>query len=1035
MSIHATFMNRACVKRGTMAALLATTGLALCAPVLAQTADQDDGVEEIVIQSFRATIQNSIETKRESLEIVDALSADDIGDLPALSIGEALETITGAASHREQGGATEIAIRGLGPFLSSTTINGRVAANGSGDRSVNFSQFPSELFNKLAIYKTQAASRIEGGVAGQIALESVKPLDVGRRSIQGELKLNYNPDNNDIASDQRARDLGYRGTFSYVDQYDVGDGKIGIALGYQRNVTTNPEQEARSSTEYRDCRYDPTNTSGGVFDDGNCDSGSGDLRLEVDPETGVAPDADTDFVLAPSSRSYRQNITDDNRDAFFGAVQWQPSNRVDISADFQFSDRKFSEIRNGLNLAENRRIDGEGDINRLPYDLIRGDNGEVLQFTSEQRVETFSEFQVRDETYYGGGLAVEYEASDRLTVSFDASYSETQRTEVGLETRLQSDGDDIFGDDVTFTPGFESDGTRRTDRPETATQIGQNGSQIYNFILQEFDPNDHNLFSDSARTRYDLEQDRFNSIFALRGDANYQIDMGMINSFDVGLRYQKLKFRDVPGASNGSSRFEVTYDDREAVAIASQACRTAFPESGFLESVSGGNPLFTIVDPDNNVISTSNTYATFDPFCLAQNLEANDSDGGTIEFDEDGLPIFPTGDFASSQNSDVRETSWAGYIQSNFEGELGSFPVRGNFGLRVVHTDVESIGLRGVFTSNVETDEDGNQTLTVTEDQSSLVAVSGGGSYTKFLPSLNLVADVAPDMQARFAVFRAMSRPDPSTLGFGRSFNGLTDDTEDAIDLANAVGSATAAGNPLTNPLMSWNFDAALEWYPNADTILAGGVYYKSFNGGFVNTAVTEEFTVDGQPFETIVSTTDTTGENSEIFGFELTAAHSFNYLPGALSGLGFKLSYNYASSNFEFEDGNLGAGSVVDSNGNSVQRVGIVPPAEIFGLSKHVLAAQAYYSISKFDFQLVYKYRSQYFQQFINTPDRIRYVGNTGVYEARIAYKITDNIRATLEGINLFNEPRRQFVGTENNIAEVNAYGARFFAGIRAKF
>ena len=49
-------------------------------------------------------------------------------------------------------------------------------------------QFPSELFSTVGIYKTQSASLIEGGVVGQISLESVRPLDYGRRRIQGELE-------------------------------------------------------------------------------------------------------------------------------------------------------------------------------------------------------------------------------------------------------------------------------------------------------------------------------------------------------------------------------------------------------------------------------------------------------------------------------------------------------------------------------------------------------------------------------------------------------------------------------------------------------------------------------------------------------------------------------------------------------------------------------------------------------------------------------------------------------------------------------
>ena len=79
---------------------------------------QDDEIEEIIVAGSRATIQSTINIRRDATTIVDGLSATDIGDLPALSIGEALESITGAASHRENGGATEISIRGLGPFLA-----------------------------------------------------------------------------------------------------------------------------------------------------------------------------------------------------------------------------------------------------------------------------------------------------------------------------------------------------------------------------------------------------------------------------------------------------------------------------------------------------------------------------------------------------------------------------------------------------------------------------------------------------------------------------------------------------------------------------------------------------------------------------------------------------------------------------------------------------------------------------------------------------------------------------------------------------
>lgn len=998
-------------------AMAGTALSALMLPAVARSQDRRPADTEpdnvIIVEGIRATIQNSIETKRESDLVVEALTADEIGDLPALSIGEAIETLTSAASHREQGGATEISLRGLGPFLGSTVVNGRTATNGSGDRSVNFSQFPSELFNKLEVYKTQSASMIEGGVAGQISLSTVRPVDYGKQLIQGEFKLNVNPDNLDIDPDQRFQKFGYRGTVSYVDQFQVGEGELGISLGYSRNSQTNPEQEANVSGTVNFCKNDPTDSSSGVYDDQNCNS---------------VYDPSQPFVIAHNSYSYRQNITDDTRDSIFAAVQFKPNPNVDINADFQYSKRRFRENRNDLNFSEGRRIDGLGDANLIPgYPLEVTDSGALRVFTGETSIETNSEYLTRDEEYYGGGLSLAVQANDRLRLSGDFSYSETRRIEQGVQVRMRiRDQDDLDNTGNVYPGSRESDGSYSDDRIETAYLIQQNGSRGINFIVQQFDPTNYGFFADNARTRYDLEQDRFNSIWAGRLDAEYEMD-GFFSNIEVGIRFQQLKYRDVPGAANGTSRNEIVYSDA-ALALANAACRTPFPESGFLSAISGGNPLVTNVDANGNVIGTYNTFATFDARCLTRELEAADP-SGTITFDEGGTPSFPSGDFDSIQNNNVREKTWAGYVQANFDSDLGALPVRGNLGLRVINTKVNSTGFRGTLTSF--TREDG--TIGVIEDQSSLVEVSGGGSYTEFLPSFNITANLQPDLLGRFAVFRALSRPDPSELGYGRRFNALLDDTVTSIE--DAVGSATASGNPFTDPLLSWNFDAAIEWYPNDDTILAIGAYYKSFNGGFVNTSQTETFTVDGQPLETIVTTSNTDGRSSRIHGFEMTAAHRLSYLPAPLDGLGFKVGYNYADSNFEFQDEDLGSSNIIGADGTVTQRIGVVSPAGIFGLSKHVLSAQLYYQLGGFDFQGVYKYRSRYFQQFVGTPGRIRFVDDTGVFEARISYKINKNIRLSLEGLNLFNEPRFDYRPTTDDFASVSVYGPRYYAGVQVRF
>ncbi len=949
--------------------------------------------EVIVVTGTRSTIQSSILEKRSSDAIVDALSADDIGDIPALSIGEALETLTGAASHREQGGATEISIRGMGPYLGSTVINGREATNGSGDRSVNFSQFPSELFTKLKIYKSQEARLIEGGVSGQISLETIKPLEHSERHLQLDVKGSYHPDNAVIANN--ARDLGRRITLSYIDQLETDSiGDVGISIGYQKRLTTNPEQEFRTTSGWRDCRFDPTNTEGGVFrsDIGNCDSGSGDLDLEVDRDTGTAPDGDVPYIFVPSSRSYRQNITDDDRESIFGALQWKPIDRLDINFDVQVSDRTFTEVRNDLVFAEQRRIiPGLTD-----QTLESSDTGEVSLFETIGRIETHSMFQERIEDYRGGGLNMDFEATDRLRLSVDASYSETNRRENIIQTRLQTGDTDIYGNPTS-------------DRIFTSILIPGAGSLVPLATVRDFDVNNADLFSSSARTRVDLNQLRENTIRALRGDFEYKPKWQFVTNISGGVRYSELGFKSFP-----RSRDEFDGFDDEVVRAANEACRNdLFPETGFLSNPSGEQALITNIDEAGNVIGAGSTYASFRPLCLAEELL-----GFAPEIPDAGPSV---------SNIDVEEQTIAAYVQANYFGEVFGKYARGNLGLRVVRTNVDSTGLRSTFTT--VNNEDG--TISVVEDGESFSSVTGGSDYTELLPSFNLAMDLTGDLLVRGAVFRGLSRPDPADLGFGRILD--VDDSGDPASIADLVGNATAVGNPDLKPLTSWNFDVAFEWYPNRDTILAGGAYFKRFLGGFENAQRVETFEIDGQAFDADVTTTSTDENASNLLGFELSAAHAFTYLPGLLRGFGAKFSLNLARSDFEFEDQNFGASTVFDDDG-SLERAGIVPAANMFGFSSSVLSAQLYYQVAGFDVQVIFKHRGAYFQQFISTPGIIRYVDSNSVLEARATYRITENFSARLEGINLLDEPRIQYNPTPDNLAEVNSYGARVFLGLRAK-
>lgn len=968
--------------------------------VQAQQAEQDqvkadEDVEIISVTGSRKTIQNQISIKREATTVVDGLSADDIGDLPALSIGEALESITGAASHRENGGATEITIRGLGPFLSATHINGREATNGSGDRSVNFSQFPSELVKKVAIYKTQDASMIEGGVAGVIALETVQPLDYGKQRIQGEVKVNYNPEESNVENSLQS-DLGYRGTFSYVDQFDFDNGQaVGVSFGIQRQDISQPEAEYRSSSPTGSslwaCLNDPSNTNEGFYREsaGDCEdqvNGSSNQGYDttIDPDTGKAISDGTPYAWTGSSRSFRQNETSDERDAAFFALQYQPSEAWDINFDGQLSSRSQAEARHDLIWLQKRATPGITGPS-----LITNDVGGILHWEGQARVESAGEQFSRVEDYQGFGLNIEHYATDRLTLKFDLAYSQTEREELQISNRGRTSGDE---------------------RPFFSWDMGEN---IPHFTVTDFDVTDISNFDNDLRTRLDRENVRENEVISARFDFDYALNSDVFTSIQGGLRASEMTFIQFGGSNGNGSRNEYTLDTNSQSAMdVFEQCQIDFPETDYLSNVSDGD-IVTNVDADGNIISsgTGSSWATYDNVCFSQ----------AIAGDEFG---YPDVEYANTGTKDVTETTTSAYIMANYDTQLFGKYIRGNFGLRVVDTDVSSVGFRNAF--NVITNDDG--TLALLPDTSiPPEQLESGGGYTKFLPSVNLVVDYSEDILLRGGIYRGMSRADPSDMGYSREFQ---TDTDAPMTIGDLLIGANGSGNPDLQPLMSWNYDAAFEWYPNDDAIFAFGFYYKQFQGGFQQQTVLEDFVVEGETVTLPITNSVTSEEESDLFGIETSITYRWD------SGIGIKLGYNYADTDFEFEDSNYGNTYETDLDGNTTQLTqGIIPPAGVPGFSEHVFSSQVYYQIGDLDTAIIYKYRSDYFQPYTSNGTRLRYVDSVGVWEMRASYKVNNHFRVKVEAINLFSAPKSQDYYTRGNLGEVNDYGPRLFAGVTFKY
>ena len=184
------YMNRIAV------AVKSALGLAFLVPssmtLAAAAAPDDPALQEIVVTGIRQSVQVSLDAKRSAVDVVDVISAEDIGKLPDKNIADSLARVPGittSSAGANEGGFDEndrVSMRGTNPSLTQTLINGHSVSSGDWfvlnetgtvGRSVSYTLLPSEIVSQVRVEKSSNASLVEGGVAGSIDIITRKPLD------------------------------------------------------------------------------------------------------------------------------------------------------------------------------------------------------------------------------------------------------------------------------------------------------------------------------------------------------------------------------------------------------------------------------------------------------------------------------------------------------------------------------------------------------------------------------------------------------------------------------------------------------------------------------------------------------------------------------------------------------------------------------------------------------------------------------------------------------------------------------------------
>lgn len=347
------------------------------------TAAKDENIEVIQVTGIRRSLQESQSLKMSSSSIVEAISAEDIGKLPDVSIAESLARLPGVSAQRLDGRANVISIRGMGPDFTTATLNGREQASVNDNRSVEFDQYPSELLNRVVVYKTPDASVMAQAIGGTVDMQTISPLAHGEQTIavaaRGEM--------NDLgALNSGSDDKGYRGSISYIDQF--ADDTLGIAIGYARMMSPNQEERWQA--------------------------------------WGYPDNANGDSVLGGAKPFVRSSELE--RDGVLAVIEYAPNDRFHSTLDVYYS--KF---------VDDQRLRG------IEIPAAWGTNGGVVATTTVDGLVTEgiikgaevvvrNDVNKRDADSLSLGWNNKFSINDSWNLEADVSLSKANRTDIGMES-------------------------------------------------------------------------------------------------------------------------------------------------------------------------------------------------------------------------------------------------------------------------------------------------------------------------------------------------------------------------------------------------------------------------------------------------------------------------------------------------------------------------------------------------------------------------------------------------------------------------
>ena len=880
-------------------------------------------LQTINVHGYAGSLQNATAIKRNSDEIVEAVSAEQIGKLPGTSIADTLGRLPGLAVQTLSGRPQVLTIHGLGPDFSTALVNGREQVSTSNNRDVQYDQYPSSWFNNVVVYMSPSAGLIGQGLSGTVDMRTIRPLDqshpiaaVNARYVWDSLST--------LSPGPGVSDHGYSVNGVYVNQF--ADHTFGVTLGV--DLESNPAQ------------------------------------IEHQQPWGYA-DIGNDTGVIGGSKNY--GISDQlKRLGLLTTLQWKPNDNFTSTLDLTWDNFRETQQAKGMEFP----LWWGANVKLAPVNVQNGfvQSGIYSNVSPVVR----NDYNRTNAKVWNIGWNNKLRFNEDWSAEVDASYSRADRRDMLLES-YSGFGYNKSG--PTDTLAFEEAGSGLfyVDPAQNYTQglvltdpqgwgSGNNPPVVQAGFINAPHTNDY-----LSRLRFSVERDFLSGPFSsmqfgvdrATRDKNYNIDQAFI------VLPNGAETAPIPSAGTG--------DPLAWMGVGPQVIYNPLP---FL---------------------TNGTYQLF-PTALSSI----------------GVP----------PNWKVRENDLTPFVQFNLDTSLGNMPVRGNFGLQVQHTNESSQGQRVA----AGTSSTGSSIVT-------LVPVSGGTNYTRWLPSANLVFSFTDSTDLRVGAARVLARPRMDQLSASLQISGNI--THLASTDPNTSYFSANGGNPTLLPTMADNFNISLEHYfAQNQGYMALSTYYLKLSD-FINPNAA--FLHDFAPF--VGAFLNSTQQQSLGTTYGIVSGPT-NDGHGNVKGLQgtVNLPFKIFTSVPVLDD--FGVIVTGDYTKSSVVYAGNPQAITVPGLSKWVANGTLYYQHDGFEARVSDSYRTSFLGevQGISATRILQTIKGGSIYDAQVSYTIPDGrfkgLTILLQGSNLTNQ---RFITYQNNdprqVLTWEEYGRRYEVGVSYKF